>query len=174
MSTSSAIASLTQENETLKSALSTTRKLLAAYQRGEVPPADQKTPYYVDQAWLDAAPEFNGPGVGVRQAGAPAGWKLVPIGPTPEMIAAAFAGKIEDQDMMRQMRRRDAMSNDYMIMLAAAPVPPAHAQQQAGALTDEQIMAIWRKADQPCEENDWTAGPIQFARAILAAAKGGA
>lgn len=37
------------------------------------------------------------------------------------------------------------------------------------AMTDERIMAIWRKCDQPSEENDFTTGPLPFARAILAA-----
>lgn len=36
-------------------------------------------------------------------------------------------------------------------------------------LTDEQITAIWRKCDQPSEENNFVTGPLPFARAIEAA-----
>lgn len=46
----------------------------------------------------------------------------------------------------------------------AAPAPDAPVD-----LSDEQIMQIWAKADQPSKENNWTTGPIMFARALLAA-----
>lgn len=49
------------------------------------------------------------------------GLVAVPTTPTPAMIAAAFAGKMESQDCLGQARRREAMANDYMAMLAAAP-----------------------------------------------------
>jgi soluble cytochrome b562 len=52
-----------QRLATMTSAWTVGRKLLAAWQRGEVPPADPAMPYYVDQAWLDAAPVENGQGV---------------------------------------------------------------------------------------------------------------
>lgn len=51
------------------------------------------------------------------------GWKLVPVEPTPEMVDAAFAGMVEDQDVMRQLGRRREMRRKYAAMLAAAPQP---------------------------------------------------
>ena len=59
----------------------------------------------------------------------PAGYKLVPMEPTPEMVDAAFAGKVEDQDVMRQLGRRRAMRADYAAMLDATP-QPAPVQQK--------------------------------------------
>jgi hypothetical protein len=58
------------------------------------------------------------------QQAIPSGWKLVPIEPTWEMIAAPFEGKVEDQDMMAQKRRRDAMADNYKAMLSASPTAP--------------------------------------------------
>lgn len=54
----------------------------------------------------------------------PEGYKLVPLEPTQAMLEAAFAGKVEDQDCMRQMLRRKAMADNYHAMLAAAPDYP--------------------------------------------------
>ena len=51
----------------------------------------------------------------------PDGWKLVPIKPTPEMVEAYFAGKMEAQSYIHQMRAREQVSRDYNSMLAAAP-----------------------------------------------------
>jgi hypothetical protein len=58
------------------------------------------------------------------QQAIPAGYAIVPIEPTWEMIAAPFAGKVEDQDMMAQKRRREAMADNYKAMVAAAPTAP--------------------------------------------------
>jgi hypothetical protein len=55
---------------TMTSAWTVGRKLLAAWQRGEVPPVDPAMPYYVDQAWLDAAPVENGPGAQIATSAA--------------------------------------------------------------------------------------------------------
>jgi hypothetical protein len=49
------------------------------------------------------------------------GLVTVPAVPTPAMVEAAFAGKMEPQDCLGQARRREAMAADYMAMLAAAP-----------------------------------------------------
>lgn len=35
-------------------------------------------------------------------------------------------------------------------------------------LSDEQIAALWEKCNMPSEDNDWTTGPVPFARAIEA------
>ena len=51
----------------------------------------------------------------------PDGWKLVPVKPTPEMVEAYFAGKMEAQSYIHQMRARERVSIDYNSMLAAAP-----------------------------------------------------
>ena len=51
----------------------------------------------------------------------PDGWKLVPVKPTPEMVEAYFAGKMEAQSYIHQMRARERVSRDYNSMLAAAP-----------------------------------------------------
>lgn len=37
------------------------------------------------------------------------------------------------------------------------------------ALSDERIMEMWSRAETPSAENDWTTGPLPFARAIIAA-----
>lgn len=52
-------------------------------------------------------------------------WKLVPVTPTPEMVAAVYVGKIEAQSVQHQQRAREAMARDYQTMLAASPVPRA-------------------------------------------------
>lgn len=39
----------------------------------------------------------------------------------------------------------------------------------AADLTDEQIMTIWSVCNQPSEANDYTTGPLPFARAVIAA-----
>jgi len=54
-------------------------------------------------------------------AAVPPGYKLVPVEPTQEMIEAPFSGRIEDQDVMRQMKRRKDMADNYRAMLGAAP-----------------------------------------------------
>lgn len=51
-------------------------------------------------------------------------WVLVPVPATPEMIEAAFAGKVEDQDCLAQARRRIAVGLDFAKMVKAAPVKP--------------------------------------------------
>ena len=60
----------------------------------------------------------------------PAGFRLVPVEPTQEMVAAAFAGMIEDQDLNRQIKRREAMAETYRKMIAAAPSAPVAAQAE--------------------------------------------
>lgn len=52
----------------------------------------------------------------------PTKWVEVPVPATPEMIAAAFAGLIEDQDCLAQERRRAAMGKTFVAMVEAAPV----------------------------------------------------
>jgi hypothetical protein len=49
------------------------------------------------------------------------GRQLVPVEPTPEMRNAPFAGRLEDQCMTSQMRRRDEVARVYRAMLSAAP-----------------------------------------------------
>ncbi len=63
----------------------------------------------------EAAPE---------QATIPAGFKLVPIEPTYEMVEAVFAGMIEDQDCNLQLSRRIAVRDLLRKVFAAAPPPP--------------------------------------------------
>lgn len=65
------------------------------------------------------------------------------------MLAAAPApaGKIEDQDIMRQMRRRTVMAADYAYMLAAAPAPAA-GQEEKPALTDDPIQQLVDQAQE--------------------------
>lgn len=68
-------------------------------------------------------------------------WKLAPVEPTPEMIAAAFVGKVETQDVLGQMRRRQAMATDYKAMIAAAPTPESRGtdDELVDALTASQM-----------------------------------
>lgn len=49
------------------------------------------------------------------------GWVMVPKEPTPEMVAAAFHGVVEAQDVMAQMRSRERMAGFYRAMIAASP-----------------------------------------------------
>ena len=48
-------------------------------------------------------------------------WKTVPVEPTPEMIAAAYAGG-----------HGGGPGADYAAMLAAAPQPPSASDERAG------------------------------------------
>ncbi len=166
MSTSDIITSLTQENETLKSALSTTRKLLAAWERGEVPPADPKMPYYVDQAWLDSAPESNGPGVGVRQAVTPFMYAIMSPDGAPyfdeHCVDSHESGLWEEVNGLN-----DSPDTGYKVV----GLYLAYAPQQAGALTDDEIMDI---AEPFHDINGVLFDEVSFAREILALAKGGA
>lgn len=58
----------------------------------------------------------------------PVGFRLVPVEPTPEMIEAAFAGKMEPQCVQTQIRARNWMRENYAAMIEAAPLPD-HAEQ---------------------------------------------
>ncbi len=69
------------------------------------------------QVWQAASPVSTG--ANAKDA-APPGYVLVPLEPTPEMIAAAFAGKVEDQSLLNQIRRREQMAANYRAMIAAA------------------------------------------------------
>lgn len=51
----------------------------------------------------------------------PKGWQIVPVEPTPEMVEAYFAGKMEAQNCTHQLRARERVVRDYKAMLAAAP-----------------------------------------------------
>jgi hypothetical protein len=93
------------------------------------------------QAWLDALPPlYRQP-----QPQVPPGWLLVPKTPTPEMVRAAFEGKVETQDLPGQMRRRAAMAENYLAMVNAAPPAPAtcvadaSGERCAGSFVDETV-----------------------------------
>lgn len=68
----------------------------------------------------------------------PEGFKLVPIVPTEQMIAATVAGK---QGAWRL--RADMASESYTAMLAAAPTPPPTIYDEAKEL--ERCRAFWNQ-----------------------------
>jgi hypothetical protein len=52
----------------------------------------------------------------------PPDWQLVPCEPTPQMVAAPFAGKVEAQCVSTQTRSRQQMAENYKAMIDHAPV----------------------------------------------------
>lgn len=46
------------------------------------------------------------------------------------------------------------------------------AEAEPRELSDADIMAIWHTSQTPCQENNWTTGPLMFARSLQAAMKG--
>jgi len=50
----------------------------------------------------------------------PSGYVVVPVEPTPEIVNAAFIGKIEPQDFHSHKRSRELMADNYRAMIAAA------------------------------------------------------
>ena len=79
----------------------------------------------------------------------PPGWKLVPVEPTRDMIAAAAKDE--------SSKEHPTYASMYAAMLDAAPQP------ERQPLTDEQILEVMR--EWPVETNVW-ADHIDFARAI--------
>jgi len=57
----------------------------------------------------------------LAEASVPAGWKLVPVEPTREMMTAALSGVTLPQSMEVYERALFAISKQYRAMLAAAP-----------------------------------------------------
>lgn len=97
----------------------------------------------------------------VQPVAVPDSWKLVPIEPTEAMVLVP--GALRTDGKVARIHR-----DVWKRMLEAVPSAPA-AQGDGIKLTDAEINAIWFEADQPCEANDWTTGPVPFARAIIAA-----
>lgn len=103
---------------------------------------------------------------------APAGWKLVPVEPTIEMIAALGWGG-DEVLAVGHGAISGGIADEYAAMLAAAPAAPAAAN---GTLTDDQINTIWESlpglkivSGRPIDH--WNSLlRHEFARAILAAA----
>ena len=60
----------------------------------------------------------------------PDGYKLVPIEATHEMLAAAFVGKVETQDVTGQIKRREKMAEDYYKMVMASPFVNLNPKQE--------------------------------------------
>jgi hypothetical protein len=116
----------------------------AAQARGETPPFDPAPGcgWYFDPLWLDADDDSPLPAAGA----APAGWKLVPVEPTEDMVLDGLNSRpdrffqednypSEFDEMSGCQQAVFKVRRGYAAMLAAAPVPPTQAQQQAGALT---------------------------------------
>lgn len=64
----------------------------------------------------------------------PEGWRLVPVGTTPEMVVAGVKASIDHKDEPYFI---------YQAMLDAAPQPPKVEHQHSQPLTDVQVHAIW-------------------------------
>jgi hypothetical protein len=67
-------------------------------------------------------------------AAAPAGWRLVPCDPTPEMLACLVDGKPGTWGEGKSAEfygTRELMEEHYRSMLAAAPAAPAAGEQKA-------------------------------------------
>lgn len=78
--------------------------------------------YGVEFAYLRSAPA---PMQQARAEGVPAGWKLVPVEPTPEMLRSGFLSESDGFDIETPS---DAPGLVYRAMLAASPEPPTAAE----------------------------------------------
>jgi hypothetical protein len=96
-----------------------------------------------------------------RSAPAAKGWKLVPVNPTPEMLAAADQGDREYTlrnfgDVQTVMQGPE---DHYVAMLAAAPAQPAPVQEQIAGfdvVLDESLAPNTMKFVQPVENKENT------------------
>ncbi len=118
-------------------------------------PALTHTDYEKTRVWCNGKPRdedvayWKSQGIGITLAyshptapqpvAVPAGWKLVPVAPTPEMVQAANDG--DDEYTLRGFgpgvqRVMQGPEDHYVAMLSAAPQPPAAEpgyMQQRGA-----------------------------------------
>ena len=67
---------------------------------------------------------------------APAGWKLVPVEPTDEMRCS-----------VKHQAYSDLIDEDWAAMLAAAPLPPAPAQEEVASIRDQALEEAARICD---------------------------
>lgn len=94
-----------------------------------------------------------------------------PFGPEDFALLTQAADEIERyhggmMNWKANAQQKDCQMAEYREQLAAAKsAAPAPA-----TLNNEQIVAIWNKANTPSIENGWTTGPLPFAHALLAAA----
>lgn len=103
---------------------------------------------------------------------APDGWVLVPVKPTPKMVDSTFNHDISE------LSHNSRNKHIWAAMIVAAPEPIAAPAAANGALTDEQIDALWNGLsgidihNKAAEKGINTAYALRiaFARAILAAA----
>lgn len=107
------------------------------------------------------------------------GLTVVPLVPTPDMVRAAFVGKMESQDCLGQARRREAMANDYSAMVGEAPpvaltMSPWRSVMFDPKLADE-LCAAWDRENAQSSwgheptakglfEDGWQAREAQIAR----------
>ena len=77
----------------------------------------------------------------------PAGWKLVPVEPTPGMVLEGEA-EVERHDFLR-------LDHAYRAMLAAAPTPPVATLRLPEPMTDGEISDYARAMVKGGESVDW-------------------
>lgn len=110
---------------------------------------------------------------------AASGMAIAPIVPTPPMVEAAFAGKMESQDCLGQARRREAMAADFSAMISAAPsvalsIDPLRSAP-IGSMPSDDLNAAWNAENglsnwghEPTAkglfEDGWNARDAQIAR----------
>lgn len=107
------------------------------------------------------------------------GLAIAPIVPTPRMVEAAFAGKMETQDCLGQERRRKAMAADYCAMVGEAPqitldispsrsvaIDPKVADELNAAWNKENALSSWghEPTARGLFEDGWQARDAQIAR----------
>lgn len=87
----------------------------------------------------------------------PIQWQMLPTTATAEMANATFIGKIEPQSCQIQARNREAMAENYALMVAAAPAQPVDEVAQAARLRDNAEAA---------ELQSWLVGNARNARSV--------
>lgn len=135
--------------------------------------------YDGDYADMDSIINF-GRALLAGKTAAPEGWKLVPIDPTDEMIAAyltenaAYWARIDElpntnPGKWRSGTPKEATRQGYRAMLQAVPTPPQPSSQVAQEWTDERILYRFAQLHMlhggSSPEESLT---LAFARAILA------
>jgi len=99
------------------------------------------------KAWQAAKCRASRPSAESTGTAQAAGWKLVPIEPTPEMIEAPYAGMSEVQCVKTQEASRRGMTRAYKAMLAAAPHPASAESGGAGEDARDAARYRWLRKD---------------------------
>ncbi|RQU16285.1 hypothetical protein DF153_21085 [Burkholderia cenocepacia] len=103
---------------------------------------------------IEQCGSFGAPALASEPVAIPAGYALVPIEPTDEMVTAGVAKG--DSDFYGDALVRAEVRSDYRAMIAAAPPQPAQADARVG-LTFDKWWSVggWRLVSQAGDKNGW-------------------